>query len=197
MSRPLDVQTRTQTDLPGPPPETWCTPLPRMVVHRPSSELEPPAMQGANDFALFDPPLAKRAPLVRAAVRKGNDRLSVAKKPDPQPGTPLHPSPSGGNLVKPAYRDPLGHTHSHPLQRKIPILRNRPGITSRCPSVYLRRSHGTARSPAAWGWRPSVRQVARSGDLATTWDLNLPQRNQPIPNQPPRTCVRGLTNCRF
>lgn len=70
-------------------------------------------MERADDLALLHQALAQRAPLVRTTVGESNDRLTLQKNGNPQPGRLTRTPPSRGNLVEPTCQDPLSHAASH------------------------------------------------------------------------------------
>ena len=76
-------------------------------------QLEPPAVQGANDFSLLDPALAQRATGMRAAIRQGDNRLSGPEDRQAQTKDLSGSTPRRGNLIDAAHQDPIGHDPWH------------------------------------------------------------------------------------
>src|SRR5271157_3301970 len=76
-------------------------------------ELEPPLVQGADDFALLDPALAQRATGMRAGVRQSDNRLSGEEDRDAQAEDLAGSTAARGNLIVAASQDPIGHDTWH------------------------------------------------------------------------------------
>ncbi len=76
-------------------------------------QLEPPAVQGADDFALIDPALAQRATRMRAGVRQSDNRLSGPEDRNAQAEGLAGSTAARGNLIVAASQDPIGHDTWH------------------------------------------------------------------------------------
>jgi hypothetical protein len=70
---------------------------------------KPPAVQRADDLALLDPSVPKKSPRVRTAIGKCDDRIPSAKNGHGQTQDLYPPGTAIGNLIEPAYVNPLGH----------------------------------------------------------------------------------------
>jgi hypothetical protein len=78
-------------------------------------QLEPPAVQGADNFSLLDPALAQGATGMRAAVRQGDNRLSDPEDRQAQTKNLAGSTPPRGNLIEAANGNPLGHATFQPF----------------------------------------------------------------------------------
>ena len=75
----------------------------------PITDSEPPSVQGANQIATLNPPLAQRPPRMWTAIDHDRDFLADPEHGQAQPGDHDSPPASFFQLVPPAELLPLRH----------------------------------------------------------------------------------------
>jgi len=88
-------------------------PLPRHRGTTTVIQLEPPAVQGADNFSLLNPALAQRATGMRAAIRQSDNRLSGPEYRQVQAMDLAGSTAALGNLIGAANHDPTCHDTWH------------------------------------------------------------------------------------